>query len=191
VGLAGDVEPTRDRRQGFVDHAGDAEYARVFDPTTTAPRRRPAGGRAASGQRREKVPRQSGTARLEAAGPETTRPEAARAAAVLDAALAERITVLFVEDTPTAVALDELARARGLTVPGGLSIVTLGEPTTPVSSPTQFTSFRIPREEMGRRAVEVLAAMLESPPEPVPQILLSCELVEGSTLGAPEVPGHR
>jgi LacI family transcriptional regulator len=191
VGLAGDVEPTRDRRQGFVDHAGDAEYARVFDPTTTAPQRRPAGGRAASGQRREKVPRQSGTARLEAAGPETTRPEAARAAAVLDAALAERITVLFVEDTPTAVALDELARARGLTVPGGLSIVTLGEPTTPVSSPTQFTSFRIPREEMGRRAVEVLAAMLESPPEPVPQILLSCELVEGSTLGAPEVPGHR
>ena len=69
--------------------------------------------------------------------------------------------------------------------------MTLGEPTTPVSSTTQFTSFRIPREEMGRRAVEVLASRIEAPPEgPVPQILLSCDLVEGSTLGAPEVPAR-
>ena len=187
LGQPGDVESTRDRRRGFVDHAGDAEYARVFEPTDVAPRRR--AGRAASGQRRSRVPRQP------ADGPAPTRAETAgsamaRAAAVLDAALAERITVLFVEDTPTAVALHELARERGLSVPGGLSIVTLGEPTTPVSSPTQFTSFRIPREEMGRRAVEILAARIDSPPEPVPQILLPCELVEGSTLGAPEVPAR-
>jgi len=187
LGQPGDVESTRDRRRGFVDHAGDAEYARVFEPTDVAPRRR--AGRAASGQRRSRVPRQP------ADGPASTRAETAgsamaRAAAVLDAALAERITVLFVEDTPTAVALHELARERGLSVPGGLSIVTLGEPTTPVSSPTQFTSFRIPREEMGRRAVEILAARIDSPPEPVPQILLPCELVEGSTLGAPEVPAR-
>jgi LacI family transcriptional regulator len=187
LGQPGDVESTRDRRRGFVDHAGDAEYARVFEPTDVAPRRR--AGRAASGQRRSRVPRQP------ADGPAPTRAETAgsamaRAAAVLDAALTERITVLFVEDTPTAVALHELARERGLSVPGGLSIVTLGEPTTPVSSPTQFTSFRIPREEMGRRAVEILAARIDSPPEPVPQILLPCELVEGSTLGAPEVPAR-
>jgi DNA-binding LacI/PurR family transcriptional regulator len=198
----GDVESSRDRRQGFVDHSGDAEYARVFDPTGPVPGRRSRGGRATGGQRRDRVPRQAAgraepartaraeTARPETDRPETDRPETARAAAVLDAALAERITVLFVEDTPTAVALHELARARGLTVPGGLSIVTLGEPTTPVSTTTQFTSFRIPREEMGRRAVEVLAARLDSPPQPVPQILLPCELVEGSTLGAPEVPAR-
>jgi DNA-binding LacI/PurR family transcriptional regulator len=187
VGLAGDVESTRDRRQGFVDHSGDAEYARVFDPTAPASRRR--SGRSAGGQRRGRVPRQE-AARAETPVAPDASPELARATAVLDAALAEDITVLFVEDTPTAVALYEQARARGLTVPGGLSIVTLGEPTTPVSSPTQFTSFRIPREEMGRRAVEVLATMLDSPPEPVPQILLTCDLVEGSTLGAPEVPGR-
>lgn len=191
LGLDGDVESTRDRRQGFVDHTDGVEYARVFDPAGPVPRRRSAGRSAASrrssGQRRDAVPRQA-AARPEAARPETARLDLARAGAVLDAALAEHITVLFVEDTPTAVALHELARDRGLSVPGGLSIVTLGEPTTPVSSTTQFTSFRIPREEMGRRAVEVLATRLDSPPEPVPQILLSCELVEGSTLGAPEVP---
>jgi len=194
LGLAGDVESTRDRRQGFVDHSGDAEYARVFDPTGPAPGRRSRSGRSTGGQPRGSVPRQATgrakTPRTATAGPEPDRPEMARVAAVLDAALAERVTVLFVEDTPTAVALHELARARSLTVPGELSIVTLGEPTTPVSSTTQFTGFRIPREEMGRRAVEVLAARLDSPPEPVPQILLPCELVEGSTLGAPEVPAR-
>ncbi|MBX6750018.1 MAG: LacI family DNA-binding transcriptional regulator [Micromonosporaceae bacterium] len=190
VGLADGVESTRDRRQGFVDHTGDVEYARVFDPDAPTPRRRSGSARPAGGQRRGRVPRQP-AASAETARPDTARPELARAAAVLDAALAEGITVLFVQDTPTAVAVHEQARARGLSVPGGLSIVTLGQPTTPVSSTTQFTSFRIPREEMGRRAVEVLATMLDAPPEePVPQILLSCDLVEGSTLGAPEVPAR-
>ncbi|MEU8299066.1 LacI family DNA-binding transcriptional regulator [Micromonospora sp. NPDC048909] len=105
--------------------------------------------------------------------------------AVLDDLLADESTVAFAEDFATAVALELAARRRGLTVPGDLSLLTLGDPTVPVPTDLAFTGFRIPREEMGRQAVEVLANVIDGSASGLQQRLLPCELVEGDTLGAP------
>jgi DNA-binding LacI/PurR family transcriptional regulator len=110
---------------------------------------------------------------------------------ILDELLADRSTVVFVEDFATAVALESAARRRGLTVPGDLSILTLGDPTVPVPTNTAFTGFRIPREEMGRQSVEVLTGVIDGSAAGVPQRLLPCELVEGDTLGPPDPAVHR
>ncbi|MEV6157316.1 LacI family DNA-binding transcriptional regulator [Nonomuraea sp. NPDC052129] len=89
-------------------------------------------------------------------------------------------TVVFAEELADGVAIVESARARGLDVPRDLSILALGASTRPVSTDIDFAGFRIPRREMGRRAVELLTGVLER--GGVPQELLACELVEGSTL---------
>ncbi|MET7670700.1 LacI family DNA-binding transcriptional regulator [Micromonospora luteifusca] len=104
----------------------------------------------------------------------------------VDTLLADGITVAFVEDFATAVALESAARRRGLTVPGDLSIVTLGDPTVPVPTDITFTGFRIPREEMGRQSVEVLTGVIDGSAAGLQQRLLACELVEGITLGTPD-----
>ncbi|MFC5818865.1 LacI family DNA-binding transcriptional regulator [Nonomuraea harbinensis] len=96
-------------------------------------------------------------------------------------------TVVFAEELADGAAIAEAALARGLDVPRDLSIVALGAPTRPVSTDIDFTGFRIPRREMGRRAVELLTRVLERGGNP--QELLACELVDGSTL-AP-VPDER
>ena len=107
---------------------------------------------------------------------------------LLDEVRAAGVTVVLMEDFATAVALRSAALRRGLTVPGDLSVVVLGDPTTPVPSDTEFSGFRIPREEMGRQAVEVLAAMVDGTATDVPQRLLRCAPVRGSTLGPPGGP---
>ncbi|MFB4282764.1 LacI family DNA-binding transcriptional regulator [Nonomuraea sp. MTCD27] len=89
-------------------------------------------------------------------------------------------SVVFAEELADGAAIAEAARSRGLDVPRDLSIVALGAPTRPVSTDIDFAGFRIPRREMGRRAVELLTRVLER--GGTPQELLACELVEGSTL---------
>ncbi|WFE34681.1 LacI family DNA-binding transcriptional regulator [Micromonospora sp. WMMD975] len=111
---------------------------------------------------------------------------AGEADAAVDELRADGSTVAFVEDFATAVALESAARRRGLAVPGDLSIVTLGDPTSPVPTDIAFTGFHIPREEMGRQAVEVLTGVIDGSAAGPQQRLLPCELVEGDTLGAPE-----
>jgi DNA-binding LacI/PurR family transcriptional regulator len=120
---------------------------------------------------------------------------------LLDQVLAAGTTVAFVEDFGVAVAVERSARQRGLAVPGDLSILALGNPTVPVHSDIAFTGFVIPREEMGRQAAEVLVAAVAGSADGgsdgergrtddagggPQQRLLPCELVEGSTLGAPD-----
>ncbi|WP_309140322.1 LacI family DNA-binding transcriptional regulator [Streptomyces sp. PKU-EA00015] len=106
---------------------------------------------------------------------------------LLAALLAAEATVVLVEHFATAVGLVAAAQRRGLTVPADLSVVTLGDPTTPVPTDVDFTGFRIPREEMGRQAVALLTALLEGA-EDTPQRLLPCALVTGATLAPPRTP---
>ncbi|MCI4066867.1 LacI family transcriptional regulator [Micromonospora sp. R77] len=132
---------------------------------------------------------------LAAAGAQSARKVTAAAGAAdatIDDLLADGSTVAFVEDFATAVALESVARRRGLTVPGDLSIVTLGDPTSPVPTDIAFTGFHIPREEMGRQAVEVLTGVIDGSAAGLQQRLLPCELVEGATLGTcePAVDRH-
>ncbi len=104
---------------------------------------------------------------------------------VLDDLAAAGVTAAFVEESADGVAIVQAARERGVDVPRELSILALGAPTRPVHVEIDFTGFRIPRREMGRRAVELLAQVLER--GGTPQELLPCEFVEGSTL-APARP---
>jgi LacI family transcriptional regulator len=84
------------------------------------------------------------------------------------------VTVVFAEEHSDGVAL---AAARP-----DLSIVTLGQPTREaLETSTEFTGFQIPRERMGREAMEVLAAQLEGI-DIGNQRLLSCEIKTGTTL---------
>lgn len=94
------------------------------------------------------------------------------------------VTAVFVEVQAEAVALIAAAAARGLSVPHDLSVVTLGDPTIPVDSPLDFTGFHIPRQQMGRQSVELLAEVLHGRTSAT-QRLLACELTEGETLAAP------
>ncbi|HCU51724.1 MAG TPA: LacI family transcriptional regulator [Micromonosporaceae bacterium] len=97
---------------------------------------------------------------------------------VLAAIIKAKITAVFAEDHADGVVLHQLAAERG--VP--LSIATLGEPmraASPIN--VEFSGFRIPREQMGSEAVEVLAALIEGSPTDI-QRLLHCELVVGETL---------
>ncbi|GAA3626220.1 LacI family DNA-binding transcriptional regulator [Nonomuraea rosea] len=90
------------------------------------------------------------------------------------------VTAVFVEEHADCVALTKAAGERGMEIPRDLSILTLGAFTRPVQADTDFTGFRIPRREMGHRAVQLLAAVLET--GGTPQELLPCELIAGSTL---------
>ncbi|MEO3862501.1 LacI family DNA-binding transcriptional regulator [Acrocarpospora sp. B8E8] len=102
--------------------------------------------------------------------------------------VASGVTAVFVEEYADCVAIATAAAERGVHVPHDLSILTLGALTRPVQIDTDFTGFRIPRREMGRRAVQLLAEILEA--GGTPQELLPCELVDGTTLApAPNLTG--
>ncbi|WP_086668019.1 LacI family DNA-binding transcriptional regulator [Lentzea kentuckyensis] len=90
-------------------------------------------------------------------------------------------TAVLAEEVSDGAALVLAARERGLSVPGDLSVLTLGAATRPAPEEIGLTGFTIPRREMGRRAVQALTEVLEH--TTTPRELLPCEFVAGSTLG--------
>lgn len=105
---------------------------------------------------------------------------------VLDAVLAGGVTAALVEEYADAVALVNAARERGLTVPGDLSVLALGDPTRATET-MDLTGYRIPRRAMGWQAVEVLSGLLEGSTAPTQRLLL-CEPVDGATCAPPAAP---
>ncbi|MEU6265406.1 LacI family DNA-binding transcriptional regulator [Saccharopolyspora shandongensis] len=95
------------------------------------------------------------------------------------------VTAVLTEEVSDGVAIVLAGRARGLSVPGDLAVLSLGAATRPAPDEMALTGFRIPRREMGRRAVQALTEVLEH--GTTPQELLPCEFVEGATLGAPRL----
>ena len=102
----------------------------------------------------------------------------------LDVLLSAGTTCVFVTELADAMAMEQAARARGISVPGDLSIVVLGNHIRAEEPGRRFTSFAIPREDMARAATEMLVRRVEHD-APVEQLLLHCEPLEGDTLGAP------
>ncbi|MCC3765844.1 LacI family transcriptional regulator [Glycomyces sp. TRM65418] len=124
----------------------------------------------------------------EAAGAAARRlPDAGTEA--LDAAVADGVTALFLEEPADVPAVTAWAGRRGLGVPADLSLVALGDPTRPVSIDLDVTGFTIPRREMGRQALDVFGALLEGA-ETDAQRLLPCELHDGATLASPTERNH-
>ncbi|HEV7719436.1 MAG TPA: LacI family DNA-binding transcriptional regulator [Arsenicitalea sp.] len=104
------------------------------------------------------------------------------AAETLDTLLASGATVVFFTELADAIQVETLARRRGLSIPGDLSIVVLGNHIRAEQTGTRFTSFSIPREAMGRTAMHMLVQRVETQ-QSIQQVLLTCEPVEGETLG--------
>jgi DNA-binding LacI/PurR family transcriptional regulator len=110
-------------------------------------------------------------------------PAAARPPAeTLDTLLASKASVVFFIELADAIKVEQLALQRGISIPGDLSIVVLGNHIRAEDTDTRFTSFSIPREAMGHAAARMLVRRVESQ-EAVQQVLLPCEPVEGETLG--------
>ncbi|MEV5896169.1 LacI family DNA-binding transcriptional regulator [Nonomuraea fuscirosea] len=112
--------------------------------------------------------------------PELLRLDPGEPAEMAERVLAADVTAVLAEEYADGVALTDVLSRRGVSVPGDLSVVTLGDPTRPAPTDVDFTGFRIPRREMGRQAVEDLAELVEGG-SPV-QRLLPCEYTEGATL---------
>ncbi|WFU91469.1 LacI family DNA-binding transcriptional regulator (plasmid) [Rhizobium sp. CC1099] len=100
----------------------------------------------------------------------------------LDVIVASGATAVFFIELADAVRVEAAARKRGLTVPEDFSAIVLGSHVRAERSHVQFTAFDIPREEMGRQATAMLVRRIEGA-APIEQILLTCEPVEGETLG--------
>jgi DNA-binding LacI/PurR family transcriptional regulator len=100
----------------------------------------------------------------------------------LDFLVGSGATAVFFTELADAIQVDQAARRRGISVPGALSIVVLGNHIRAEQTVRRFTSFSIPREAMARAATQMLVRRVESD-APVEQILLPCEPVEGETLG--------
>ncbi len=99
-------------------------------------------------------------------------------AAALDTVVRQGITAVLAEDHADGVALYLAAQAAGVE----LSVATLGEPTRDAPpSDVEFSGLRIPRQEMGAQALEVLTALIEGTPAET-QRLLPCAVVTGETL---------
>jgi len=101
---------------------------------------------------------------------------------ILDAIIESGATVAFFIELADAVRVETLARERGIGVPEVFSMVVLGSHIRAGRSPVRFTSYEIPREEMGRQATAMLVNRIETG-SPGSQILLKCQPVKGETLG--------
>ncbi|GGG05200.1 MULTISPECIES: LacI family DNA-binding transcriptional regulator [Rhizobium] len=101
---------------------------------------------------------------------------------ILEGILSSGATVAFFIELADAVRVEALARERGLSVPRDFSMIVLGSHIRAGRSPVRFTSYEIPREEMGRQATAMLVNRIETG-SLGSQILLTCEPVAGETLG--------
>jgi DNA-binding LacI/PurR family transcriptional regulator len=73
----------------------------------------------------------------------------------------------------------------GLRLPADVSVAVLGDPINPTRSPRYWSGYHLPRQEMGRGAVELLLEMLDSPAVPVRQRVIACMVETGKTVGPP------
>lgn len=104
--------------------------------------------------------------------------------ATLHGWLAEGYTALVVEDDILAKPILKVAEEEGLELPGDFSLAVLGDPLFYTEDPPDWTTFRIPRNEMGRQAARLLIEMLEDPKPLHPrQLVLPCVFQPGSTTG--------
>lgn len=77
------------------------------------------------------------------------------------------------------------ARRLGLSVPGDLSVVVLGDSTGARATDSPWTGLIVPREQMGRRATRLLVRLLETPDADAASESVECLVAAGATVGPP------
>jgi len=107
---------------------------------------------------------------------------------LLDALLARGATAFIAEDDALGDRVLTLANERGLVCPDDFSLAVLGDPLSMLAPKYSWTTFTIPRREMGSEAVRLLATMLdETQNHPGPyRLSLPCTFVPGETTGPPD-----
>lgn len=100
------------------------------------------------------------------------------------------VTAFAVEDDLLVHDLLAAAAKLGKRIPQDFSFALLGDPLDPSETQPDWTTFRIPRMEMGRQAVRLLLELLSAPVAEPRHLTLPCVFVPGLTT-APPAPGSR
>ncbi|MEV4569882.1 LacI family DNA-binding transcriptional regulator [Nonomuraea sp. NPDC049419] len=85
------------------------------------------------------------------------------------------------EDNATGLALADAAEAAGVRIPDRLSVAFLGSAPPPTATRI-WTSFDIPRVEIGRAAVQLLVTLLEDAERTPLQLVVPCTDVRGNSI---------
>ncbi|MDP4503366.1 LacI family DNA-binding transcriptional regulator [Nonomuraea turcica] len=125
------------------------------------------------------------------AGPVWTLESPEDAAGLLEEIQHAGITGVVAEQEMLAEEVLAHARRHGLSVPGDLSVVVLGDSAGARGSGTPWTGLVVPREQMGRQATRLLARLLETPEETACQESVECPLTPGATVGPPALGERR
>jgi DNA-binding LacI/PurR family transcriptional regulator len=102
----------------------------------------------------------------------------------VDGWIRDGITAILVEpseDNATGHALSELAAAAGVRIPDDLSVAFLGSAPAPTATRI-WTSFELPRVEIGRAAVQMLVNLLNDVEESPRQLLVPCTDIRGNSI---------
>lgn len=91
-------------------------------------------------------------------------------------------TALVLEDPETAQRYLDVVAEMGLEVPGDLSVAVLGDVPTATGT-SNWSGFRIPREEMARQAVRLLLDAIETPAATPANVTVPCSMNAGTTVG--------
>ncbi|GAB3562217.1 LacI family DNA-binding transcriptional regulator [Amycolatopsis endophytica] len=100
------------------------------------------------------------------------------------------ITGLVAEQDLLAEEILAVAHRRGLSVPGDLSVVALGDTMGARGTGTDWTRLVVPREEMGRQATRLLVRLLEADDREAVSENVECPLAPGTTVGPPAGGGE-
>jgi len=94
---------------------------------------------------------------------------------ILDRCVRTGTTALLVHADAEAMAIVQRCEARGVSVPGDLSVVAYDDEVAGLFSPA-LTAVRPPRQSIGRAAVQLLAARLSEPERPTHRVVISPSL---------------
>jgi len=106
----------------------------------------------------------------------------------LMAAIADGATAILTEPLVDIEALAEYLAEQGVRIPADVSVAVLGDPLN--TSHNFWSGYRLPREEMGRSAVEMLLDMIDSPDTAVRRKVIACIPEKGRTVGVNPNVGH-
>ncbi len=100
---------------------------------------------------------------------------------LLQAHLTAGVTGVLIENDELALAWLRASEAAGVAAPDDCSFAVLGDPIHPQPLPRPWAALELPRREMGREAVRLLASRLDGGPEET--VRLPCRWVPGDSLG--------
>ena len=108
--------------------------------------------------------------------------------AIIDTVVASGTTALLVHSDPEAITVVEYALARGLAVPGDLSVIAYDDQVAQLFNPA-LTAVSPPRAAVGQAAVELLIHRLSDPGRPAQRVVVSPSLNVRESTARAAAPG--